>query len=174
MAFWEPSHFSDPYASPFQLQVFGTNVSKQDPDYAAMRPYLGWAPIASVKKTLEHTTQFARAPTRLPMRAHYRSRFPAANVSRLNESFATDTFFSDVAAHDDGITGHGGCTMLQVYAGVKSHFLKTYPMSTESEMPGTLEDLIRFIGAPDTLISDNSKVQISKKVKRHLAHVSDL
>jgi hypothetical protein len=40
------------------------------------------------------------------------SRFPAANISRLNDTVATDTFFSDIAANDDGIMGHGGTPML--------------------------------------------------------------
>ena len=31
----------------------------------------------------------------------YKTRFPAANVSRWNEDVATDTFFSDVPAHDE-------------------------------------------------------------------------
>ena len=49
-------------------------------------------------------------------------------VSRLNEIVATDTFFSEVEALDDGIPGHGGCTMVQLYSGVTSHLLAAYPM----------------------------------------------
>jgi hypothetical protein len=40
---------------------------------------------------------------RFPFRKHYRTRWPAANVDRWNEDVATDTFFSDTPAHDDGI-----------------------------------------------------------------------
>jgi hypothetical protein len=36
-------------------------------------------------------------------------------------------------------------------------------MHRESEMPGTFEDFIRQVGAPNSLFSDNSKVQIGKK-----------
>jgi hypothetical protein len=36
-------------------------------------------------------------------------------------------------------------------------------MTRESEMPGTFEDFIRQVGAPNSLFSDNSKVQIGKK-----------
>ena len=72
------------------------------------------------------------------MRKHFKSRVPAANVGRLNETVATDTFFSDVPAHDDGIAGHGGATMLQLYTGVKSRLTAGYPMQKESQMPGTL------------------------------------
>ena len=35
--------------------------------------------------------------------------------------------FSDTPAHDDGITGHGGATMLQLYGGMTSGFLAGYP-----------------------------------------------
>jgi hypothetical protein len=52
--------------------------------------------------------------TRLPLQKHFKSRFPAANVSRLNEIVATDTFFFDIPALDDGIMGHGGTTSLQL------------------------------------------------------------
>ena len=34
--------------------------------------------------------------------------FPAANVHRLPEWYATDTFISDVPAFDNGVPGHGG------------------------------------------------------------------
>ena len=86
----------------------------------------------------------------------------------MNETVATDTFFSDVPAHDDGIAGHGGATMLQLYTGVKSRLTAGYPMQKESQMPGTLQDFIRTYGAPSDLFSDNAKVQISAAVKNIL------
>jgi hypothetical protein len=49
---------------------------------------------------------------RLPLCKHLKSFFPASNVARRNEVVAMDTFFSDVPAHDDGIHGHGGATMV--------------------------------------------------------------
>ena len=45
------------------------------------------------------------------MRRHFKTRFPAANVNQRNEQVATDTMFSDTPALDDGIPGHGGCTV---------------------------------------------------------------
>ena len=59
MAFWESCHFDNPYAAPSQLHVFATSVHKQNPDFEAIRPYLGWIPLARVKTTLDNTTQFA-------------------------------------------------------------------------------------------------------------------
>ena len=85
-------------------------------------------------------------------------------MSRFNDDVATDTMFADVPAHDDGILGHGGCTMAQVYCGRRTQLTKVYGMQLESQMPATLQDFIREVGAPNCLISDNSKVQIGAKV----------
>ena len=76
--------------------------------------------------------------------------------------------FSDTPAHDDGIPGHGGTTMVQLYTGVQTQFTKAYPMGSVSEMPGTLEDFIREVGAPNSLFSDNCKVQCGSKVRNIL------
>jgi hypothetical protein len=106
--------------------------------------------------------------TRLPLRKHFKSRFPAANVSRLNETVATETFFFDVPALDDGIMGHGGTIMLQLYCGCDSQLTAVFPMKTDREMAGTLEDFIRFHGAPNALFSDNAKAQIGRAVQEIL------
>jgi hypothetical protein len=47
-------------------------------------------------------------------------------------------------------------------------------MSRESEFPGTLEDVIRKYGAPNTLISDMAKSEISRRVKDLLSGNSAL
>ena len=73
--------------------------------------------------------------------------------------------FSDIADHDDGILGHGGATMVQLYTGVKSLITAIFPMKTESEMPGTLLGFIRKFGTPNGLFSDNVKVQVGKTVQ---------
>ena len=90
-------------------------------------------------------------------------------MDRLNEIVATDTFFSSVAAHDDGIMGHGGATMAQLYVGTSSHLTAVFPMSSESQMHATLMDFIRMHGAPNMLLSD-AKTQISSKVIDILRH----
>jgi hypothetical protein len=77
------------------------------------------------------------------MLKHFKTRFPAANVPHWNDTVATDTFFSDVPAHDDGIKSHGGTTMVQLYTGVHSLLTEIFPMKVASDMVGTLEDLIR-------------------------------
>ena len=87
----------------------GGFVLPKHPDYASLHPNLGWISADCVKATLQNTMQYYKADTHLPLRKHYKSRFPAANVNRIHEEVSMDTFFSDTPAHDDGIAGHGGC-----------------------------------------------------------------
>ena len=55
-------------------------------------------------------------------------------MPRLNEWVATDTFFNDTPAMDDGVPGHGGCTMLQVFYGLTSGTVHGYPMKSEKQV----------------------------------------
>ena len=103
-----------------QMRAISHTVSVAQPNLELLRPLFGWVPVDRIKKTLESTTQFSRASVRLPMRKHFKSRFPACNVHRWNESVATDTFFCDTPAHDDGILGHTGATMAQLSVGKTS------------------------------------------------------
>ena len=63
-------------------------------------------------------------------------------MSRLNEWHATNTFFSDDVAADDGIPGHGGCTMMQVFLGLETRFYAGYPIRSEKEVPKAYQDHI--------------------------------
>jgi hypothetical protein len=38
------------------------DISKRDPDYNQLRPFFGWISPDIIKKTFEHTTQYARLP----------------------------------------------------------------------------------------------------------------
>ncbi len=144
------------------------SVHRHDPHFEAMRPLLGWVNLERVKKTFENTTQWFRALVCLPFCHHFKSCFPAANVPRLHKTVAADTFFLDVPAHDDGVLGHGGATMGQVYCGKDSQLTRGYPITSEHEMYHTLEDFICQEGAPDALLSDNAKAQIGKNVQQIL------
>jgi hypothetical protein len=104
-----------------------------------------YVPEEHILNTIYHTTQYARIDTRFPLQKHFKSRFPATKVSRLNETVATDTFFFDIPALDDGIMRHGGTTLLQLYCGCESQLTAVFPMKTESEMAGTLEDSSIFM-----------------------------
>jgi hypothetical protein len=169
----EDSFDPEPPASRFVaavrlLSALPQTLKRVLPDLDAHRPNFGWVSSDRIQKTLEKTTQFYRASNHYPFRKHFRSRFPAANVSRVNEWYATDTFFSETAALDDGWPGHGGCTMLQLFAGMTSSYLFGVPMSSEKELPSSLEELIRKVGAPIGLFSDNAKSELSCAVRNIL------
>ena len=147
------------------VSIHHQQVDRKTPDYEALRPNFGWLSAARIRKTLENTTQWYRATIHHPFKKHFKSRFPAANVHRLNEWVATDTIFSDTPAHDDGVPGHGGATMLQLYAGKESSYLAGFPMKHEGQIPGTAQDFIRKVGAPIGWFSDNAKAACGNAMK---------
>ena len=161
---------ASPVGMPAQPVHVMQQIVKKAPDFNKLRPYFGWLNAKRIKATLKATTQWYKADSRLPMRKHFKTRFPAANVDRLNEQVNTDTFFASTPALDDGIVGHGGCTMVQLYVGRKSQVTEIFPMSTESEMHKTLSQFISLHGAPDCLFSDNAKAQIGNNVQDILRH----
>ena len=97
--------------------------------------------------------------TRYPMRKHFKSRFPAFNIPRRSEEFATGTIFSDTPAIDSDVT------MAQIFVGKRTLVTDVYPLKSQKQFVNTLEDNIRFRGAMTKLISDYAKVEISSKVK---------
>ena len=62
------------------------------------------------------------------MRHHVKSRFPAANVNHIPDTVSFNTIFSDTPAADDGILGHAGCTMLQLFYAKPSQFVYGVPL----------------------------------------------
>mgnify|MGYP003449427917 FL=1 len=133
-------------------------------DFELLRPYFGWVPATRVKQTIENTTQFYKAEGRIPMRRHTKARFPGANVPHMPETVASDTLFSDTPALDDGVTGHGGCTMIQIFHGCESGLTEGIPMEKKSEFPKAFADFIRRWGAPEHLFTDGALEECSKAV----------
>ena len=113
-------------------------------------------PSNIIKETVKNTTQMAVNTMRIPMRQHFKSRFPAMNVRRLSEVVATDMFFSSVKAL-------GGEKCAQLYVGKKSYLTRFYPMTHEEQMSDAFLDFIREIGAPTALMCDNAKAQTTQK-----------
>jgi hypothetical protein len=68
------------------------------------RPLFGWAPADTIKRTFEVTTHYTRGRVSDTIERHWRSRLPACNVKRCNETVATDTVLSDTPAVDSGVT----------------------------------------------------------------------
>ena len=123
-----------------------------------LRNCLLFKPEDVVRKTLENTTQYAQNYVHTPLRQHWKARFPGLNCRRIREIMSTDTFFSSEP-------GRNGETCAQLYVGKHSTFTIVKCMTTESQMPDTLRDVIREYGAPIALFSDNARSETSKAVK---------
>ena len=152
------------------LQVFvnPTRSCRKNRDWPKLRKYFAWKPWEVIRDTFQVTTQYAVRESRLPLRRHFRSRFPALNVRRLDEDYATDTIFANTTAHD-------GSTCAQLFVGRKSMFTSVHGMKKESKFPSFLMDFIQSFGAMKGLFSDNAKSEISKAVTEILRqyHISD-
>jgi hypothetical protein len=167
--------YGDLIPSAHQHDVHLRTVQPNQPDLATISPNFGGVPRLCIQHTLDPTTQFTRLDTCLPLQKHFKSRFPAANVSRINEVVATNTNFSDTPALDNGIMGHGGTKMVQLFCGCSSLLTAVYPMWRENNIASTLEDFIRHYGAPNALFIDNAKSQIGCAVQEilHMYAIKD-
>ena len=117
-----------------------------------------------VKATIEKSTQWFKHEGCEHLRAACKTQFPTANVEHLNETVACDTLFSDTPVHDDGLNGHGGCEMVQLFVGTTSHLTDTVPMPAKSAFQEALKEFIQKWGAPAKVMSDNAWEQTSSKV----------
>ena len=141
----------------YEVRTAETKPSKRD--YELLRPFFAWAPAATIQRTIQVTTQYARGRVSDTIRQHWKSRFPACNVRRRNEAVATDTVFSDTPAVDSGVTA------AQIFIGRSSLVADVYGIKTDKEFVNTLEDNIRERGAMDKLISDCARAETSSRVK---------
>ena len=155
----------DPFSINIQEQTPATPAmatggvdSKRSPwDFEKLRPRFGWVPLSVIKYTLEKSTQYYRELyNRIPMRDHWKTRFPAANVRRRHEPVATDWVYSDTPAIDSGYMG------AQIFIGTETLVADAYGAKTDGQFVQHLEDQIRARGAMDKLISDQGQSQISK------------
>ena len=78
---------------------------------------------------------------------------------------ATDMFFDDTLAMDDGVPGHGGCTMMQIFHGLTSGTAHGHPMKSEKQVGQAFEDHICKVGAPIGLKSDDAKLELHGRTK---------
>jgi hypothetical protein len=86
-------------SGPLERCINQHSVSKAKPNLEILCPNFGWLSLDRIKKTIQATTQFAWAAHGYPFCKHYKTRWPAANVTRCNEEVATNTIFSDTPAH---------------------------------------------------------------------------
>lgn len=123
-------------------------------DFAAIRPYLGFQSLETIKKTIENTTQMAKTILRFPLRCHIKARNPHLNRRRLNEKVSTDPVFS---SHAD-VTGYSCC---QVFYGMASQMINIYGMDSKGQFPDVYRRFLQEEGAPLALRRDNAKEEKS-------------
>ena len=99
-----------------------------DVDYDKLAPYFLHRSKNVIKKTLENTTQYAKALIMSPLRRHLCSRFLMLCKPRLNEVIATDIYFPNVKSIE-------GYHCAQVFVGMTSRRITTIGMKTKSEFP---------------------------------------
>ena len=161
-----PGHATQPlgnedanYARRKKLKLSASDISLIE-----WRKRLGMLPEDVVKKTLQNTTQYylnVDCEDRVEARDHYKSRFPALRLPRLNEKVATDTFFPSVKSNR-------GNTCSQFFAGTNSHRWDVYPLKTESDNDRALKDYTREVGCPNIILSDNAQSEIGVDWTDHL------
>jgi hypothetical protein len=134
-------------------------TTKRNPDYNQLRPFFGWLSSDLIKKTFEHTTQYARLPTGTSLKKAFKSPHPALNVYRRQEDVACDIIYSDVPAI------HDGSTAAVIFVGLTSQVTDIFGIKRDSQFVNTLEDIIIKRGAPNKLVSDRAQVLISHKVE---------
>ena len=137
-------------------------VKSRERDWERLRRHFAWLPKLVVQKTFDCTTQLARIPMSVHLQRHFRSPFPALNVSRRNEALATDTVYSDVPDIEHGHVA------AQFFVGLESLVSDVYGVKTDKQFLQTLQDVVRRRGAPNKLVSDSAKAEISQAVKDYL------
>jgi hypothetical protein len=133
-------------------------ISKREPDYNQLCPFFGWISPDIIKKTFEHTTQYARLQAGTLLKKVYKSPNPALNVFRRQEDVACDIIYSDVTAIYDGSTA------AVIFVGTSNQVTDVYGIKTDKQFVNTLEDNTIQRDAPLKLISDRGQAIVSHKV----------
>src|SRR5687767_4637309 len=103
-------------------------------------------------------TQMARMIIRHPLRSHIKSRFPHMNVTRIDETVATDPLFTNCKSI------YHGYTAAQAFYGTKSPAIHIYGIKSKGEFPTAYRDYIRDHGAPSALRRDNAREEQSETI----------
>ena len=96
-------------------------------DWETMKRKFGFVSEKVMQDTWAITTQLGSTDVRYPMRRHFKSRFPGANVNRIHETFSTDTMYSSYPAV-------GGHTCCQLFVGNTSTFTAVYGMKEREKV----------------------------------------
>ena len=121
---------------------------------------LGNSPEMITVKTLAATTQLCDSPVEMDKREaprqHRKKRVLALHPKRIAGRTDSDTFFSSVKS----IRGY---TCIQIFFCCAAKFIFARCMRKERESHGAYQDLIREVGAPNLLLTDNAQTETGKK-----------
>lgn len=113
-----------------------------------------------LQKTLEHTTQYyptsIESENRDYPRQHRQKRLHALHYKRIPGKTCGDTFFSSIRSKR-------GFTCVQLFVALTWDYVWVKLLRRESQVPGAYMDFVQEVGAPNMLLTDNSKVQSGKK-----------
>ena len=119
---------------------------------AEWRARMGYPTLKVMENTLTNSTNMIttlQSETRDYMRDHYKTRFWALRPKRIDDVCYSDTFFSSIVSIR-------GLKCFQMFAFKSSSYECIKLMRREAEAPGAYEDIIREVGAPNKMVTDNA------------------
>ena len=133
-------------------------------DHEALRPFFCYLPTSRIKQSFANCFYHMKMPPSEYLRKRHRSPNPAANVFRRRETDCTDTTFSDTSA-----IGAKGVEAAQLWVGRNSKFTTVHGLSglTEEDLLITLQDRVRYHGAPEAIAADNAAVYRGEKFSKY-------
>ena len=113
------------------------------------------------KRTLDITTQRCKRSDDPTLNRNYSTNDRMLRYKRIHQHFFMDTFFATKKAGKSS----RGYTCMQLFVTDKG-FVFVVPMRSKSEAPQALKLFAKEVGAPDAIICDAAKEQISKEVRQ--------
>ena len=120
---------------------------------------MGYPTLEVMEKTLQNSTDMIKtlqSEKRDYVRDHYKTRIWALRPKRINDVCYSDTFFSCV------VSIHG-FKFFQMFSFNYLMHECIKLMKREAEAPTAYKDIVREVGAPNKMLTDNAKVLTSIK-----------
>jgi hypothetical protein len=122
------------------------------PSQAPWEERLGNSPEMITVKTLEATTQLCESPVEMDKREsprqHRKQRVQALHPKRIEGRTDSDTFFVSIKS-----VRNYAC--VQIFYSALQRYIFVPGMRKESESHGAYQDLVREVGTPNILLTDN-------------------
>ena len=130
------------------------------PEPAPWRERLGFPPEAVVAATMAATTQLCADPVEMENREaprqHRKSRVLPLHPRRIEGRTDSDTYFSSVKSVR-------GFICVQVFVSLLAQYIFVRCLRRERHSHNAYQDLIRYVGAPNILLTDNARTETGKK-----------